>query len=341
MSGASYEQANAVTRTQTGVVIPLFISDTMDPALAVGVIRDNVYAFCDVVTDAAHVCLSVDGNARGEEAAHQLSAEFGVQVICQSENRGKLSAATAGMRHLLQDDELRYLAVVDQDGDHFANELVTFTRTCRHVEHASGDDRVMVLGRRVSRHHPMGFGRGELEELADRVLLDALHYHASISGHPLRLEYATVQDEFPDFHSGFKLFTRATADAVFSGTEHKAGLDDDCYYRHAVEAVMTVESILSGAQFVQQSRTTINEQPISVFGSLDRAQLTADMILWPCMRLDVPANFVDQWLRNHIPRLLLHTLVPDGREMMQAIHRLVMHGYGATDLAALQAPPFV
>ena len=104
---------------------------------------------------------------------------------------------------------------------------------------------------------------------------------------------------------------------------------------------MTVEAILKGARLVQLNRTAINEQPISVFGALDRAQLTADMILWPCMRLDVPVEFVNQWLRNHIPRLLLHTLVPDGREVMEAIHQLVLDAYGVRDSGAIHAPPFI
>lgn len=341
MSDSSYEGVSAVAREKTGVVIPLFIADSMEADHAVEVIRDNVYSYCDVISDRANICLSVDGNTRGELAAGDLAREFGVQVVAQDVNRGKLSAVAEGMRRLLERDHLEYLAVIDQDGDHFANELLTFTRTCRHVERASHDDRVMVLGRRISRHHPMGFGRGELEELADRVLLDALHYHASVSGNPLKMEYATAQDEFPDFHSGYKLFTRSTANHVFNGEEDKAGQSDDCFYRHAVEAVMTVESVLGGAQLVQINRTTINEQPISVFSSLDRAKLTADMIIWPCKRLNAPVEFVDQWLRNHIPRLLLHTFVPDGRDVMEAIHRLVLEAYGVEGSGEIQAPPFM
>ena len=72
-------------------------------------------------------------------------------------------------------------------------------------------EEVLVLGRRSSKQRPLGFLRGELEELADRVLLDALAYDAAVSGVPLRLECATAVEEYPDFHSGYKLFSRRTA----------------------------------------------------------------------------------------------------------------------------------
>jgi hypothetical protein len=188
--------------------------------------------------------------------------------------------------------------------------------------------RVMVLGRRISRHRPMGFLRGELEELADRVLLDALAYRAAATARPLSLEYATTLDEFPDFHSGYKLFSRQTAQDVFLSKPQLAGVSDDCYFRHAVEAVMTVEALEHGAYLGVVNRTTLNEQPISTFGLLDLSQLVADKIIWPCKRLDIPAPFVRQWMANHAPRLLLNTLAPAGREELARIRERVLAAFG-------------
>ena len=151
---------------------------------------------------------------------------------------------------------------------------------------------------------------------------------AAVRGQPLPLQFATTLDEFPDFHSGYKLFTRATAEAVFTGEEQKAGGSDEAYYRHAVEAVMTVEAIRSGAMLAVVNRSTLDEQPISAFGLLNRQQMVADKILWPCQRLGVPAAFVDQWMRNHMPRLRLGTLMPEGREELLGIYRRVRAAYG-------------
>ena len=55
--------------------------------------------------------------------------------------------------------------------------------------------------------------------------------------------------------------------------------------------------------------------------------LAADMIIWPCKRLNVPGPFVAQWLTNHLPRLLLGTLVPQGRAELLAIRDHVLRAF--------------
>jgi hypothetical protein len=179
----------------------------------------------------------------------------------------------------------------------------------------------------LTRHRPLGFLRGEQEELANRLLLDALTYHAAITNQPLRWQFANGLDDLPDFHSGYKLFTRASAAAVFASAPHLSGCNAHAYYRHAVEAVMTVEALLDGGVLTTVSRRTYDEQPISIFASLNRAQLAADMIIWPCKRLGAPGHFVEQWLTNHLHRLLLGTLVPQGRDELLAIRDRVLQAF--------------
>jgi hypothetical protein len=170
----------------------------------------------------------------------------------------------------------------------------------------------------------MGFLRGELEELCDRVLLDALMYNAVVKQRPLPMEYIFALDEFPDFHSGYKLFSRSTAESVFLKEPQKMGVSDACYYRHAVEAVMVVEALEQGAYLGMVNRSTFNEQPMTTFGLFDQTQLAADMIIWPCKRLKIPLPFVKQWLANHIARLLLNTLAPEGKTELEQIRQLVI-----------------
>ena len=175
---------------------------------------------------------------------------------------------------------------------------------------------------------PLGFLRGELEELADRLLLDALRYDAAVSGKPLRMQFTATLDEFPDFHSGFKLFTRSAAEKVFLSKPERAGVSEEGYYRHAVEAVLAVEAILAGACIGSVNRSTLDEQPVSAFGLLDRRQMVADKIIWPCKRLRIPARFVAQWMTNHLPRLTLGSYLPEGRGELLAIRRLVLKAFG-------------
>jgi len=117
------------------------------------------------------------------------------------------------------------------------------------------------------------------------MLLDALHYTAVIQDKPLALQFTNTLDEFPDFHSGYKVFSRSCAQDVFLSEPKLAGCDELAYYRHACEAVPIVEALQQGATLCTVNRRTFDEQPMSSFARLDRGQLNADMIIWPCKRL--------------------------------------------------------
>jgi hypothetical protein len=331
-----------VVRRTTGVVIPVYLPNGIDREVGMALLRDTVGAYCAQVAAPERVCLSVDGAACGADAAREIADGFGALVCVTETNCGKLSAAANGVRTLLGSADLAYVALVDQDGDHFANELLSFVRVAEHIARHSGERGVMVLGERVSRHRPMGFLRGELEELADRMLLDALTYHAATTGRPLRLEYVLSLNDCPDFHSGYKLFDAETARQVFCGAPRMAGVSSECTNRHACEAVMTVEALECGAYLGVVRRTTFNGQAISTFGQFNVSQLTADMIIWPCRRLQIPLAFVEQWMANHMQRLLLHTLAPDGVQELERIRRLVIAAYdGSRDPGCILQPIFL
>lgn len=364
-----FEQSVAQLRHATGIVIPIYLrpsdSAPKGDSQAVALLRDTVVAVCQVVADPSVICLSVDGAAYGSEIVSALAREYGTSHVIAPENRGKLQGVREGARKLLEREDLAYVAVLDCDNDHFANELLNFVRMGEHMatqvregarqdtaaratpagpDRGGGDSvaawRTLILGRRISRHRPMGLLRGELEELADRMLLLALQYHAAVSGMPLRLEYATMLDAVPDFHSGYKLFSRATAEDVFLPEPHSMGLPDTVVYRHAVEAVMVVEALLGGARLGVVNRSTYNRQPVTSYGLLDRAALTADMIIYPCKRLGIPGTFVRQWLLDILPSLLLGTLVPQGREELKAVYHKVLDAFGQEGSVALVPDPF-
>jgi hypothetical protein len=336
------EPARQVLAQRTGVVIPVYLDDAEARGHGRALLADTVKSYVSVVSDPGSICLSVDGECYGSDVARGIAEQFGTRLCIQAENRGKLSAAIEGVRILMDVDTLAYVAIVDQDGDHFANELVNFVRAAQHIARETGDGRTLVLGQRAVRWHPMGFLRGELEELASHVLLDALTYQAAISGRPLQLEYMLPQDELPDFHSGYKLFDRQTANAVFLGEPRMMGVSTECYYRHACEAVMVVEALESGARLGIVPRSTLNGQPMSVFGQFITSHLTADMILWPCRRLDVPLEFVEQWMINHVGRLRLITMAPEGIAELERVRGLVIEGYGDCKRPApLTGPLFV
>jgi len=286
----------------------------------------------------------VDGTGPARKIGEQLAERHGVRLLHSEQNRGKLSALRLGALRLLGEGRYDYIGAVDQDGDHFANELLNFIRASEHVRALTGSERVLVLGRRQSRHHPLGFQRGELEALADQVLLDALHYDAARGVEPLDLRFTSPIDPCPDFHSGYKVFSRKAAEETFGPEPDTAGLPEDACYRHAVEAVLCVEALKTGALLVEINRSTIDEQPVSVFADFDRTRLVADKILWPCRRLDIPARYVARWIDNHLPSLLLRTLSPEGKKECLDIRRRVFQGMGmetGTETNAILRPPFL
>lgn len=319
-------KALELMRKETGIVIPVYLPDDIDTAAGADLLAENVELCTQQVDDPAWICLSVDGEPFGSDVASHLAKQFGVSIRISPENRGKLQAAAVGVRWLLENKEPSYIALIDQDGDHFTNELLNFVRTAHTIAAERKLDRLLLVGRRISRHRPMGFLRGELEELADRVLLDALTYRAAVKNRPLQLEYVTTLDEFPDFHSGYKLFSQACAKDVFLREPQRAGLSEDAYFRHACEAVMVVEALENGGLLGSVHRTTVNEQPVSTFGLLDVVQLSSDLILWPCKRLEIPSRFVRQWVINHAPRLLANT-TPDGKQALHGVIELVENAF--------------
>jgi hypothetical protein len=327
LPAASAAAARDASRRATGIVIPVYLPPGMDTAAGIELLEDNLAACVAAVDNPATICLAADGEDCGADVVRQLATRHSVDAVVGPRNQGKLHALRLGMARLRERQDLSWFATIDADGDHFANELVNLVRAgiyARQERHVGG---VHVLGRRISRHRPMGWLRGELEELADRVLLDALTYDAAIRDRPLRLALATTLEEFPDFHSGFKLFSRDIMEAVFLQPPDLCGVGETAYYRHGCEAVMTVEAHLAGADLVLVNRTTLNEQPVSMFGRLDRERLVADKIVWPCRRLGVPPHFLAQWLCNHMPRLLLPTLVPEGKRELAAIRELIAAEY--------------
>ena len=324
-------EAIHLLETRTGIVIPVYLGSNHDPESAHALLASTVLMYVREIDNPHHICLSVDGPEAGAAIAEAVAKQYGVQMVVGETNRGKFGALQQGMQTLLKINHLQWFAAIDQDGDHFGNDLLNFVRAAHHIatlrEMPAGEERILVLGNRTSRHRPLGFLRAEQEALSNLMLLDALTYAAVVQGQPLQLEYLTTVDPLPDFHSGYKFLSRATAEAVFAHAPARMDLSEAAVYRHAVEAVMTVEAHLSGATLAAVNRRTFDEQPISLFASYNRAVLAADMILWPCKRLDVPAHFVAQWLANHLPSLLLGTLAPQGQDELLAIRELVLQGY--------------
>ena len=106
--------------------------------------------------------------------------------------------------------------------------------------------RLIVLGARRSRHHPMGSNRGELETLLDQVTLDALAFALVRQGRAINLAHCHT-GRVPDVSSGYKVYGRQMAEALFVETEPRLqGLSAHDYWHFGPETVPVVEAMLSG-----------------------------------------------------------------------------------------------
>jgi hypothetical protein len=309
----------------TGVIVPTYFGSNASLDDARGMLRNTAHLLLREVEDPRYICLSVDGSEVATLAAEQVAQEFGLLLTISEVNRGKLAAIRSGFTKLLIEvgENLEYVTVIDQDGDHFPNDLLNLIRCAFNVRRPSSTDRIVIIGHRRSPQRSLGFFRGELELLADNILLKALEFDAVQSEKPLPLQYVEFDNGYIDFHSGYKLFSIATAASILSSRPNFAGCSEEAYFRHACEAVMTLEAIKDGAVLATTARHTLKQHMFSTFDQLDRIRLIADKIIWPCKRLNVPYRFVSQWIQNYIPNLMLSTLTPQGKETLCAVQDIV------------------
>ena len=101
-----------ILEEQTGVVIPLYLSPNTDEdraATTLSLLRDTVHGFVREINDPINICLTVDGSPRAAEQGRQMVAEYGVQLVEQERNRGKLSAVRHAVAKLLENNDLRHI----------------------------------------------------------------------------------------------------------------------------------------------------------------------------------------------------------------------------------------
>lgn len=305
-----------------GMVIPVWYNPN-EPDAAASQLLHLTLADCARFLPLENVVLVVDGSprvaalARAERDRLREEAGSAPVLLIEEENRGKEHAVTQGMQWLLQErPTVDLLAVRDADADHFINDLPNLARAAAHIVAETGNARALVIGRRVSLHRPMGWLRGELELLQDRVLLDALRFHLARAGQALDLRFCA--GDIPDFNSGYKLYTRAAAVAIFAnpGAEMRC-LGPDEFWRCGAETISVVHGVLSGAVLGEAGRLTFDGQPTSTFaaGAAARVRWYSGVIAWIFSRLDVPFAAAQAILDNHVVASAMMTLEPAAEEL--------------------------
>jgi hypothetical protein len=314
-------------RRSLGMLIPVWFP----PSLSDDQVRDilaNTLHDCEHFLPWDHVVLVVDGDARSYTVAQDLQASCrqrhgqAFDVVYSAENGGKGAAVLRGAQWLLGKDGLEYLTTRDADGDHALNDLVNLMRLAVALRADEGADKVIIVGRRNHPHRALGWIRGELEILLNRVLIDAVRFALAQRQQVLNTRYFSLTGEYPDLHSGYKVYSRKVCELMVERPWESPPWVGAEIYRYGVEAVPFVEGVMAGAMVGEITRLT-QEPEFTGHAGFTRPETNGAVLLWTFLRLEIQVSHAAALLDNHIPRLTLWT-DPEGRESLLQLRRVVL-----------------
>jgi len=331
---------------RTGMVIPAYFSAKPSTEM----IRQLLWITlgdCGHYLPWEHIWVVVDGDLRTAELVTEvrgrLGEDWGAQfnLIVLPENRGKLWAIRQGIAALLGAwPQVDYIVIRDGDGDHAIADMPTLVRMAWHLHRGYGHSRCIVAGARRSRHRPMGWLRGELEPLLDRLTLDALAYRLAQEGRALNLGHCQGAG-VPDISSGYKVYGREMAEELFvRAAPNLASLTAEDYWHYGPETVTIVEGALRGAVLAEAPRLTWDGQPTTSFGEFRELALYGELLAWVYTRLEIPLAVAAQLYDNVAPHLTLRTTA-QGAELLSALRAHVLDKVRAFrgEGGPLPAPP--
>ena len=314
----------------TGTVVPAYFSGKPSDEMVLALLRMTL-SDCPHYLPLGHVWVVVDGDRRTtrlleglrDEMLREHGSTFGLLPL--PENRGKLWAMKVGSAALLDaQPAVQFIVIRDGDGDHAMSEVPSLVRAGLHLANAFGSTRVIAIGSRRSRHHPMGWVRGELETLLDAVTVDALSYALARHGQALDLSNCLIDSSVPDLSSGFKAYGRDMAESLFSDSEPDlASLSASNYWHYGPETVTVIEAVLEGCALGEKLRLTWDGQPTTSFGEFGHQALYGELLAYVFTRLEIPLAVAAQFLDNRAPRLALRTST-QGREMLVSLREYVL-----------------
>jgi len=332
---------------ETGVVVPAYFSPATDESTVRRLLWMTLADLPRVVAP-ENVWLVVDGDERtaclAKDVLPRVSGQMGFLPL--PTNQGKLGAMRAGTRALLESQPaVRYIAYLDGDGDHMASVVPRLVRTADFIADARGADDVLVVGSRASRSRPMGWLRGELEELLDQVTMDALAFALARQAKVLDVS-CCLPGRVWDISSGFKVYSRHLAEVTVAKEPGFLGsLTHSDYDHYGPETMMVVEAVLAGAIVAEAQRPTWDGQPTTAFGQFRTAALYGELLAWVWQRLDISVDQAIKMFDNHTPARALVT-TSDGIKALADVrayalsHLADWRGEPATFPAPPARPPF-
>lgn len=330
-----YPPATAM-RGETGMIIPAWYGDA-SPEEARAMLEATL-AGCERLIDPPDLLVAADGCPAARQAAADLQ---GCTLLDLPVNRGKGAALRAGLRRLLDTrPALRWIAVRDADGDHIIDDLPHLYRRGLDLEAAAGEGGLFcVVGARGNVAAPLGWRRAVYEDLVNEVVIDLLQQRLALQGQAWDSRF--LPGRVPDLQSGYKLYSRAAAQAALAAFEAEEAAHPDLDLgRVGMELVPFVSIVLAGGLIGQVERKTWRVQPRTSFGQVDLARFFGCKTAWVVRRCAVDAAVLLPLLDGPLMRSPLLTDPAMHASAMQ-FRRLVWQLAAGREPGPLYGPAFV
>jgi len=291
-------------REAVGSVIPVWFPEDM-PAWGMLELLSATLNDAELFAGPERIVLVVDGCPGAVEPTEQAAAELAARaggpptVIVTQRNEGKGAAICTGFERLLADDAVTALNVRDADGDHDIYDLPQLYRLFEQMRDQERTDDVFVVGCRGSLTRPLGFARGENEQMLNRLTVDALNHRLSREGGAIDERYTGRYGRAPDLQSGYKMYSRTAAQVVMASLRAADEAEPELeVMRWAVEFIPTVELLLRGFIPGALYRLTYDGQPQTTFDESDLPRAYSKQIAWLFRRLELPHEVGRRLLDN-------------------------------------------
>lgn len=324
----------------TGMIIPIWYPESV-PADEVQKLLSACLADAAPFAASENVLAIVDGAPYLREPLHRLEKLLGTfRTIIVEQNEGKGGAVAQGIRRLLANPTIQFIVTRDHDNDHLANDALNLVRLAAHIQSQAGTEQVAVIGRRLSIHRHLGFARGEYETMMNEVIIDAIRFATSRAGGALNMQFSAAYDLPPDLQSGFKCYSRATAqrylETLAQANRWAPGLD---VRRHGAEVPVLVETWLAGGIVGEIQRASMEHQPFTTYDSAGKTEVKGTVLAWTLQRTEVPLPAARQFLLNALSRRIL-AKDARGRSELLALANWVLTrlaGYRGEPMAPIDA----
>lgn len=312
-------------RASTAVLVPVYFPpDTPDATIRdmLGRVLLDTFAF----VEPERMLFVCDGNQPAWDILNELhpDREPRFRTMLLEPNGGKGTALVSGLKELLEDDGVRFVITRDSDGNHFAWDMPRMLAVAQWLRDVMEAEEVVVVGGRSDRARALGMVRAEMEDLLNRLTLASLEYHlARERGEVVANVFPTRPGEIPDFHSGYKLYSRGVCRRMCELPWGSYGSGNrETVYRYGMELVPLIEAVLMGACVAETTRLG-HVQRVTGHGAYEHPEVIAELACWAFSRLDVPTVQAATVMDNTLPVLRLFR-DPEGRERLARIRQMAL-----------------